>query len=168
LTPIPFPFIQERVSLSWRDALWGYEHQMIGWSGIVDLAKDRLCASSDRREIELSCHGKSETPQIGELLRDLAASELDEQESTSVKKWLFLTLAWIFDQKDRIDDPLGDVEKVYADFDYPIDIENFVRYMPVTDSYDPRQHGGQQNENRLFTNWKEYLDATWREVGAKL
>ena len=165
LTPIPFLFIRERNSLSWRDALWGYEHQMIGWSGIVDLAKNRLCSASDVREIELSCLGKSETHQVGELLRELAASEPEKLGSMSVRKWLFLMLAWIFDNKAHTDDPLGEVETIYADFDYPSEIENFVRYMPVTDGYDPSQHSSEENENRLFENWKKYLDAAQHEFG---
>lgn len=164
LMPIPFLFIKEHALLSWRDALWGYEHHMIGWSGIVDLAKHRLCSLSDFREIELSCLGKSETYKVGELLRDLAASEPANSGLMSEKKWLFLMLAWIFDNRTRTDDPLGEVENIYADFDYPSEVENFVRYMPVIDGYDPSQHSSEENENRLFENWKKYLNATQHEV----
>lgn len=164
LMPIPFQFIKERAFLSWRDALWGYEHHMIGWSGIVDLANHRLCSSSDFREIELSCLRKSNTYQIGELLRELAASEPLNSGSMSEKKWLFLTLAWIFDNRTRTNDPLGEVENIYADFDYPREVENFVRYMPVIDGYDSSQHSSEENENRLFANWEKYLDIAQHEV----
>ncbi len=148
-TPIPFLFIRERIVLSWRDALWGYEHQMIAWSGIVDLAKHRLCSESDVREI-------AQTPQVGELFRELAASEPEKLGLMSVRKWLFLMLAWLFDQKTHIDDPLGEAETIYADFNYPSEIEYFVRYLPVTDGYEPSQHSHEENENRLFANWKKY------------
>ncbi|GAA4018174.1 DUF2247 family protein [Actimicrobium antarcticum] len=158
LTPIPFFFIKERTSLSWRDALWGYERQMIGWSGIVDLAKIRLYSESDVREIELSCLGKSETYKVGELLRELATSEPEKLGNLSVRKWLFLMLAWVFENKANTDDPLSEVETIYADFDYPSEIENFVRYMPVTDDYDSSKHSIEENENRMFSNWKKYLD----------
>lgn len=165
LMPIPFLFIRERASLSWREALWGYEHQMIGWSDVVELAKDRLRSDSDAREIELSCLDKSDTSRVGELLRELAASEPEKLGLMSVKKWLYLMLAWTLDNKDRIDDPLGEVETIYADFDYPGEIESFVRYMPITDGYDPSHHSKEDNENRLFENWKKYLDVAQNEVG---
>jgi hypothetical protein len=160
LTPIPSAFIKEHVRLSWHDALWGYERHLIGWSNIVDLAIDRLCEGSERRlEIELSCLGKSETQQVSELLRKLAVSEKEEKEIVAEKKWLFLVLAWLFFNKADMADPLGDVELIYADFNYPNEIASFVRYMPITDGYDPTQHSQEDNERRLFDNWKKYLDA---------
>ncbi|MDR1462191.1 MAG: DUF2247 family protein, partial [Azoarcus sp.] len=157
--------IRKCASLSWREALWGYEHQLIGWSDVVDLAVDRLRSDSDEREIELSCLNKSNTSRIGELLRELAASEPEKLGLMSAKKWLFLVLAWTLDNKDRADDPLAEVETIYADFDYPDEIESFVRYMPMTDGYDPSQHSRKDNENRLFENWRKYLDVARHEVG---
>lgn len=65
LTPIPYAFLRERLRLSWRDALWGYEHQLIGWSAIVDLAIERARAGShDSIEIELASLTKMETYQV--------------------------------------------------------------------------------------------------------
>jgi len=164
LMPIPFLFIRKYVSLSWGEALWGYEHKMIGWSDVVELAKDRLRSDSDEREIELSRLDKSSTFRIGELLRELAASEPEKLRLMSIKKWLFLVLLWTFENKDLTDDPLAEVETIYADFNYPSEIENFVRYMPATDGYDPSQHSQKDNENRLFENWRKYLDVAQHEL----
>jgi hypothetical protein len=156
--PIPIEFIIERLNLSWRDVLWGYEHQLLGWTSIVGMAKDRTLSGSDNpRELELSGLGKSETQQIGELLRELA-SPVGVADEASKEKWLFLVLAWLFNNKDDIKDPLKEVESVYADFGYPDDVAGFVRYMPVTESYDPSQHSAEENESRLYANWKKYLD----------
>ena len=136
LTPIPYLFVRERLKLSWRDALWGYEHQMIGRSAVVDLATDRLCTgSNDPLEIELAGLTKVETFQVGDLLRELANASPEEGGATARRKWLFLSLAWLFENKASIPDPLGNVESIYANFDYPPEIESFVRYMPVTDGY---------------------------------
>ena len=162
---IPFSFIREQVSLSWREALWGYEHKMISWLDVVNLAKERLHSVSDSREIELSCLDKSGTSRIGELVKELAVLEPEELGLISEKKWLFLKLAWVLYNKDRIDDPLAEVEMIYADFDYPIEIEGFVRYMPVTDDYDPSHHSKEDNERRLFEIWGKYLDVARHEVG---
>lgn len=166
MNPIPSSFLREHIRLSWRDALWGYERQMLGWSSIVDLATDRLCEGSDEQlEIELSCLGKSEAQQVGELLRKLAASEKEEEGIAAERKWLYLQLAWLFANRANIADPLGYVESIYADFDYPNEIAGFVRYMPVTDGYDPAQHSHEDNERRLFDNWKRYLDAAGEQLG---
>jgi hypothetical protein len=158
LTPIPYSFVRERLRLSWREALWGYEHQLIGWSAVVDLAIERLCSGSDDPlEIELASLTKMETYQVGELLRKLAGTSPEEDGVLVQRKWLYLLLAWLFENKGSVPDPFGEVEAIYADFGYPPEIEGFVRYMPVTDDYDPSAHTKDENENRLYEKWREYL-----------
>ncbi len=166
LITIPYSFIRESVLLSWRDVLWGYERQLIGWSDIVAIAEDRLLLGSDNPiEIELSCLGKSETQQVGELLRILATKETYDAGSASDRKWLFLMLRWLFENRDTVPDPLGEVESIYADFDYPPEIEGFVSYMPVTDGYDPSQHSIEENKARLFSKWEQYLYEARQNIG---
>ncbi|EKM0378388.1 DUF2247 family protein, partial [Cronobacter turicensis] len=43
-------------------------------------------------------------------------------------------------------------------FDYPEEIKSFVRYMPVSEDYDPSKHTVEENIQRLYSNWKDYLD----------
>lgn len=165
LTPIPYSFVREHLKLSWRDALWGYEHQLIGWSAIVHLATERLNAGSDDLlESEIASLTKMETYQVGDLLRKLASASPEEDGALSQRKWLYLLLAWLFENKESVPDPLGEVETIYADFDYPPEIEGFVRYMPVIDAYDPGAHTRDENENRLFGKWREFLMATASEL----
>ena len=165
LMPVPFAFIQTRTSLSWREALWGYEHQMIAWRDIVGLATSLLQPHSGARELELSTMGKSEAHLVGELLRELAAAENEILESTIVRKWLFLVLAWTYENSNRVDDPLSEVDVIYADFGYPAEIESFVRYMPPQGGYDPSQHSAQENRDRLFDYWRKYLQSAGQEFG---
>jgi hypothetical protein len=161
---IPYSFVREQINLSWCDALWGYEHQLFGWSDIVDLAVDRLCSGSDDMlETELAGMTKMDTSQIGELLRKLAIASPKEDSISVMRKWLYLVLAWLFENKNLFSDPLGEVENVYTNFDYPAEIENFVRYMPVTDGYDPSAHTKDENEDRLLSHWKNYLDTAQAE-----
>jgi hypothetical protein len=162
---IPYSFIREYVFLSWRDALWGYEHQLICWSDIVAMAEDRLSLVPDNStELELAFLGKSDTQQIGELLRDLSNNEPDDGGNLTDKKWLFLVLAWLFKNKEAVADPLAEVASIYADFNYPTEIESFVNYMPVTDGYDPSNHSIEENKARLYSKWEEYLSKTKRTL----
>ena len=73
--------------------------------------------------------------------------EVDESsgDAATSMKWLLALLAELYARRDSIADPLGDVEMIYADFDYPECMESFVRYMPVTDGYDPAEHTYEQN-----------------------
>ena len=166
MIPIPYTFIHERVLLSWQDALWGYDRQLIGWSDIVAIAENCLLLGSDNpMEVELAGLGKSEAQLVGELLRVLASNEPDDAVISSETKWLFLMLAWLFENRDSVSDPLGEVEIIYADFDYPAEIESFVNYMPVTDGYDPSKHSTEENKARLFSKWEQYLFKTRQDIG---
>ena len=169
---MPYSFVQHRLPLTWGDALWGYERKLIGWSFLVDMAADRLCAGSDNPiEIELAGVSKSEAHQTGDLLRALAATETASSTETSKQKWLYLLLASIFENRSQFDDALGEVELIYADFDYPAEVEPFVRYMPPQDGYDAARHSDQENRERLFSLWEQYLTDARRnlciDVGAK-
>jgi len=164
-TLIPYLFLRNRVNLSWSDALWGYERQMIGWPVIVDLATDKIGAgSNDPFEIEIAGIQKGENHQVGELLRKLASLEHRTDKKLSQHKWLYLNLAWILENKANILDPLAEVETIYANFDYPKEIEGFVRYMPATDGYNPSQHSKSENEQRLFEKWQRYLCDAERQL----
>jgi hypothetical protein len=118
--PIPSAFVRNRVALTWREALWGLEHQ---------------------------------------LLRRLAETEPAISEAEIARKWLFLRMALIYEDKKSAGDRLAEAESVYADFGYPQEVEGFIRYMPADRSYDPKSHTPEENEARLLRIWKQYLDA---------
>lgn len=44
---------------------------------------------------------------------------------------MYILLHWVFEHKEYYEDPLREVEFIYADFDFPKSIVNFVRYMPT-------------------------------------
>ena len=156
---IPWSFIRERTRLSWSEAALGYHKQWLGWNGAVELACDRLSEGEDGPlVVELAGLSKAEAHCVGELLDKLAASPETDDASSSNTKWLYLRLAWLFENREAVDDALEEVETIYADFDYPEDVAPFVRYMPVTDGYDPSAHSPAENQARLIANWKSYLE----------
>jgi hypothetical protein len=164
---IPSDFISDRLRLSWNDVLWGYERQMLGWSAVVDLAQARLGAGSDDSlEIELAGLQKSDADQVGEILRRLARKEGVPVAGLSKRVWLYLMLLWLFENRANVADPLGEIELIYADFEYPSELKSLVRYMPVTDGYDPALHSKAENEERLFQLWQKYLLDTERSLRA--
>lgn len=70
---------------------------------------------------------------------------------------MFLIFLWVFINRDKYQDPLGVVEELYADFDYPESIASIVRYMPAID---PSLEG----ENQLFKNWSDILESFRQEL----
>lgn len=157
---IPNSFICTCVSLCWRDVAWGYERKLVDWRFIVDVAEYFVSRGSvDTLESEILSLGELDIEEIERKLYSLADNEGDRHDSNSQEKWLYIALKWVFENKDDLSDPLGMVELIYADFDYPMEMENFVRYMPCQDGYKPEEHTAQQNIERIFYNWYSYLES---------
>jgi len=146
-------------SLTWPEFLWGLEKGILTWKDAIELATRRGQGKqlSLPQETKLSSLQKVDAGLVNDLVRQLA--EAEGQDPKSVKeKWLYLLLAWIYEQRAATDDPLGEVERIYADFDYPSELESFVRYMPVTDKYNPKAHSATENHARLMSKWKAFLE----------
>jgi len=155
---IPFSYILKKVSLGWSEVLWGYEHGYLSWSVAIQFAEHCLMKGSENPlEVELAGFTKEQASQVGVLLKKLVG-ELSKNELEHIKKkWLFILLAWFYDNRVNLSEPLEIVEKIYADFDYPEEIVGFIRYMPPNDGYDPTQYTYEENINRLYKNWGNYL-----------
>lgn len=66
-----------------------------------------------------------------------------------------MLLNWVYENKDNYTDSLEVVEVIYADFNYPEIITDFVRYMP---NNQPARSTLKENQRRLFENWKNFLE----------
>jgi hypothetical protein len=67
---------------------------------------------------------------------------------------LSLQLKAAYDERERLNDPLGVVEEIYALFDYPSAIAPFVRYMPL-------RSGDEPGVGPLMDRWADYLAREW-------
>ena len=165
---IPYHFIRDHADLSWSEAWWGVRHGMIALLDSIDLARDCVFAGlDDPRALELAWLNRLYTYRAHELLQGLAEGEDEEDEEAMEEKWLYLELLWLFEHRDELDDPLGHVERVYADFGYPEEIEGFVRWMPNNDGFDPTNHGSEENVARMMGKWRLYLDQAKGRFGKR-
>ena len=156
---IPLPFILDRTCLSWREAAWGYHNQHFSSSDALELAYAHLSnGEEDVTIVELAGLFKSQTREIGERLNKLASMEGDVEDASIKSKWLYLILSWLFENRGAFDDAFDAVEMIYSDFDYPEEMAPFVRYMPITDGYNPSVHSADENYDRLLAKWSAYID----------
>jgi hypothetical protein len=157
--PLPIVSINSLPPLTWSEIAYAYSEQFIGWRTAVELAiKSIEQGRTDTDMLDLASVDKSETWKVGELLQRLVSKELPQSASSVREKWLFIFLQWLYDNRDRFPDPLQEIEEVYADFGYPEAINGFVRFLPPNDGYQPELHTKEENQQRLYQRWKEYLD----------
>jgi hypothetical protein len=151
---IPYEFVAQLGTMTWADIQFGLEHRLLKPNAAIQKAIEQLC-NMGKAPIEiLELAGRTETESVIDLVCLLAKKE--NQPLNEVKaKWLYFVLAWVFENRESLVDPLQIVEEIYSDFDYPPKIAPFVRYMPM-DGRDLRNR--EQNEARLFDRWKAHLD----------
>lgn len=149
-----FELIKNIVPLNWDDISWGYHKQLLGWKDVVDYANNIVINGSDNEYIfELSMINHSNLSELNDLLAKLGNPLINYDNS----KWLYILLLQLFNNRNNIADALGEVEKIYEEFDYPEEIKSFVRYMPASDNYDPSKHTLEENKRRLYFHWEQYL-----------
>lgn len=159
-TKIPYDFIRQRVRLGWNEIEFGIERGLISPKVAIDRATEQLCSdkTSPKEVVEMASLTEGES--LASLVFRLAQAETPPPPECVREKWLYLVLAWLFENRESLVDPLGIVEEVYSDFDYPREVASFVRYMPMVGS---NLGNREQNEARMFEYWKAYLDTAGKQ-----
>jgi hypothetical protein len=144
--------LAEGIPLGAEDLGYGFDRGFVKPQGLVDLAADEVArGNTDPVLVELAVLLRDETYRVPEVLTALDDPERIHDPRESARKWLYLQLKAAFQLRDRLSDPFGLVELLYADFDYPPDVAPFVRYMPLG----PGEKAG---ERAMFRRWAEYLE----------
>lgn len=151
---IPFGYIERHVGQpTWHDILFGPSNGLADPSAARALAIRDL-ERDDAPPVLLDLADASEGESIRAAVETMAALEPERASADAKRKWLYLTLSWLFDHRRELRDPLGMVEVVYAEFDYPPAVAPFVRYMPIKQ---PDLGSRELGEARLLENWCRFL-----------
>lgn len=135
--------------LSWGELLLGLEKGYIDEKGVSEYVCDALTSSSPKEAVEIASLEVNDYYLVPDLLKSLIGNH-SWTESDLAKPWIFLLLSFLLENKENYNDPLGLVEELYADFDYPEEVAPLVRYMPLPE-------GVEGSEERLFENWKTFI-----------
>lgn len=155
LLPLKTEFVLNHVQMTWPEILWAYSMGLIGWRSLKEFAQAGVGGESpDDELVKLANLSKECASSAEERARSLATHSGAQDEVTTRNKWLYLLLKSLYEQKGSVSDPLGLVEQIYADFDYPERMEGFVRWMPT---HDPVRTPEEAAE-RMDRNWQSYLE----------
>ncbi|MBW2699423.1 MAG: DUF2247 family protein [Deltaproteobacteria bacterium] len=160
---IPYEFIRGLVRMSWREVRFGLDKELLDPWAPVELAIEQAAGLEQPSAALVDLASAEKDNPIMGPINKLADGDPPRSENDIRNRWLYLVLAWLYENRDAHQDPLQKVEEVYADFDYPEQIVKFVRYMPMDG---PDLGSREANVKRLFERWKWYLDETARKLVA--
>lgn len=133
------------IDLDWSQVIFAVSKKWFDKSAAVDYALEKLDSGAySTDELDLAGTDWGANFEIEYILRKLSrihTAEIDQE------KWMKILLAWLYENRDLIEDPLGEVEEIYEDFEYPDLISTLVRYLPY--------EGPPEDMMEL---WKKFLD----------
>lgn len=149
--------------LNWDSIYWGIQKDIIGVD-IAILYANKLVEGNQNFDspeiIELLIIDKPEKNIILSLIRKIISND-KMMESTMQRSLRILRFVFLLDVQRKIknnEELLEKIENIYADFDYPPDMESFISYMPVQDSYDVSKHTEEENKQRLINKFNDFMD----------
>ncbi len=161
---IPLDFVERTLGhLTWSEIRFGLENRLLDPVAPSEVAAAELNQPDPNPELLELATAKPGEPVLP-LVNALADRETLTLDSRVSEKWVFLVLAWLFEHRNGLPDPLQAVENVYAEFDYPEGVAGFVRYMP---SDEPDLGSQERNERRLMQKWERFLDEQRNEFGVR-
>lgn len=143
--------VAEEVAMTAEDLGYGFERGFLKLAGVIAVAAHEMgCGAGDDVLTALGSLLRDEVGRVPDVLELLDDPERVHDPRESARKWLYLQLKAAYHERERLSDPLGVVEEIYADFDYPPAVAPFVRYMPL-------RPGDEPGVGPLMARWADYL-----------
>lgn len=150
-----------KMSVDWYMVYWGIKNKILN----VDIAQDYVCRKMEQDDVvseeELELAWKSDD--LVEILENieqipLFQNNLDENLIEAKNKIRVAIIIFLRKTENDIAKLIEKTDMVYADFDYPQDMENFISYMPIADEYISAKHSWEDNRKYLLNKLDIFID----------
>ncbi|GAB2518033.1 DUF2247 family protein [Nocardia heshunensis] len=141
---IPASYVETMARLTPAELRYGFENSWLTAADIVQLSLRNVVPDNEVMQTieELSLLLSDEFDKVPSLVDKLAVDPKPV--------WVYLALAWLHDHPADFDNPMQAVEMLYADFDYPSEMEPIVPFMPPPAGATPGMAG-------IEERWRSYL-----------
>ena len=158
-------FSENMSILNWSSIYWGIKMDFIEMNSAIEYANKFIENNPNEDSqaiIELLITDTTDKNDFMSLLRNIISDDkaLKNTEEQSIRIIRYVILKDIQRNAESNQKLLSAIENVYADFDYPADMEQFISYMPVQEiDYDVSEHTQEENEQHLVDKFNIFLDS---------
>lgn len=156
---IPYSYAMDAANLNWCDILFSINHGFLSYDAAIEHAEYELGkynpASENILNLAMLSIEKTFPHSIHPYIDELAAELPDSERRKAKEKIMYVLLKWVYDHRSNYADPLGVVEYIYDDFNFPESISDFVRRLPMRGE---NLGSIERNTDRLFNRWERFLD----------
>src|SRR5699024_9980365 len=96
---------------------------------------------------------------LEDVLKDFHTTNLNaEVWQCEKRKWRFGTLVYLkMKYQDDLEELLNQVAEVYADFNYPEDMDSFINYLEPNDGFNTSKYSKEENLMRLINLFNKFI-----------
>lgn len=164
---------KSRIDYDWRTLYVGISTNLVEFNELTTYALKMMDDDKyeDNEFINELAWGIEENLKVEILTKMLLNFKFDTlvPESASweleIRKLRYMVLNYLRTTIEDDNELLRKVEEVYADFNYPQEMEEFIAYMPVKDN--SVIHSSEDNKKRMINNLDNFLIEEKKEVDTK-
>jgi len=159
-------FDKNNMQITWCDIYYGIKNNLLDLKCVSDFAVRCLERNETNNQeiVELAWQSEDKDYLLKKISNIIKQSD-EFSINQSELKWQYCIVKNLKIKQMEFDDLSNKLDELYASFNYPEDMEEFISYMPIKDNYDPTIHTREENMERIFKKIDEFLNKKLREIG---
>lgn len=159
-------FKENGVKYDWKTLYAGLKLDLIKRSDIVNFAVEFLTkhpGANNQNVVQLAWGDDDLDYEnlLENILKESFSQDLNfdtEAWQLEKRKWRFAVLTNLkIKYQNNFEELLNKIAEVYADFNYPDDMDSFIYYLKPTDGFDPLQYSKIENIIRLINLFHDFM-----------
>ena len=148
------------MSIDWYMVYWGIKNEILG----VNIAQDYVCRKMEQdetlldEEIELSWKSE-DTASVLDIIEKMPQflDAIEENMEKAKEKVRIAIIMFLRQTEKDVSKLFEQIDMVYANFNYPEDMEKFITYMPMDAEYISKDHSIEENIRYLLSQLDNYI-----------
>lgn len=149
-----------KMPIDWYMIYWGIKNGILS----ADIAQDYVCRKMEQdedvldEESELSWKSEDLTSVLETIEKIPKFLDKIEENMKQAKEKVRIAIIIFLRQTEKDSSKLFEqIDMVYANFDYPEDMEKFISYMPIDGEYISADHSLEENRCYLLSQLDDYI-----------